>query len=145
MLEGPTHKHKKFVRLQNKILRLIEIPATPYALQRCVLGLISKRVASMVLLCTGHHIRGFIYHVDKYALKHIHRKHKFTMADFLTIPSILHQPDVVKHSVCTKQGLPAIIFEKTVGDDIFICIIEIRANTRVLAIKTCYKNRKTPC
>lgn len=145
MLEGPTHKPKKFVRLQNNIVRLLAIQATSYILQRCSLGLVSKRITTHILLNTTHNVCGFKYQTDKYTLKHIQRKHKFTTDDFKSIPCVLHEPDAVKPSISTKQGLPAIFFEKTIGDFTYICIIEIRYGARVLAIKTCYKNRKTPC
>lgn len=145
MWEGTTHKQKMFVRLSIKIQKLIDVPRTPYILQRCFLGIIPKRIATKILIQIGRRVYKFKYQLDKYALIHIIRKHLFTEDELTLLPCILHEPDEIRESIATKQGLQSIIFEKTIGCFLYTCVTELRLGTRLVAIKTFYKKRKTPC
>ena len=145
MWEGNTHKQKLFVRLQKEINRFVRKPMTPHSPQRCSLGFVSEHLAIKIITTIGVNVLDFEYQLDRYAIKHVVNKHATKPELLLFIPLILHEPDTVRRSETTKQNLGSIIFEKQIDQKFYYCVMEIRPSKKILALKTFYKKRKTPC
>ena len=93
------------------------------------------------------------YHVlDNFAVNHIMHRHggkreylrgqiPISINDLLFIPEIIVHYDSCSSSIC-RNGNPAILYTKEIGDQMYTLIEEIRRGHSELATSTLYKRKK---
>ncbi len=100
-----------------------------------------------------HIKKGFRRTIDNYAIVHTHNKHgqeskelrrgeiAVTKDDYLLIPNILENPDVIYHGEKSNIGTDLVKYEKEINGICYFYVEEVRMKRRSLAMKTLYKRK----
>ncbi|MCH8317901.1 MAG: hypothetical protein IIA88_05300 [Bacteroidetes bacterium] len=112
-------------------------------------GNINTIKANEIFLKTGLNIEGYSYEIDSSSIRHIFKHHSdkvketnlkqvaISKKDFLLIPEILENYDIVVKGKKRKSGTYSIIFIKQIGKTYYI-VEEVRKKKKTLALKTMY-------
>lgn len=117
---------------------------TPYHKQILMIAPIDSAICD-ILKSIGIEPEGYCHAVDRYGLMHALKEHErdelpLTLEDFLKIPVIVTEYDVVVRSYKTELGLDAVLYTKQF-EDTFYYVEEIRTGRKQLIFKTMYKKR----
>ena len=114
---------------------------------------LSTEEAEKVAKVTAENVEGYYHVLDSHAVHHAMKKHgdererlrgqlPITRSDFLYLPMVVTKPDSIEFAGKTKPGRNALLYKKSIGEEILFLVEEIRTGRKQLAMVTLYKKER---